>query len=150
MKVILKETVDTLGEEGDIVNVKPGYARNYLVPQQKAVMADKASLARLEQEKASISSRRERQRQESDALAKKLSGATLVIEHRVGEEQKLFGSVTAADIANKLAEVGIEIDRKKLILPEPIKTIGEHVVPVKIGYQLNAEIKVQVVPLLSA
>jgi len=146
MKVILKETIDTLGEEGDIVKVKPGYARNFLVPQQKAAIANKANLARLEQERTSITARKERQQQETDSLAKKITGTTLVIEHRAGEEQKLFGSVTAGDIAQKMAELGIEIDKKKILLAEPIKTLGETIVPVKIGYQANAEIKVQVVP----
>jgi len=147
MELILKKTVDTLGEEGDIVKVKPGYARNYLIPKEIAVIANKANRAILEQEKAIIEKRREKQRQESEALSKKISGATLTVEHRVGEEEKLFGSVTASDIAEKLAEIDIQVDKKNISLPEPIKTLGEFLVPVKVGYQMTTEIKVTVVPL---
>lgn len=147
MELILKTTVETLGEEGDIVKVKPGYARNYLIPKKLAVLANKANLAVLEQEKATIEARREKQRQESESLSKKIAGAILEIQHRVGEEDKLFGSVTAADIAEKLAEMDIEIDKKNILLPEPIKTLGEFTVPIKVGYQMTSDITVQVTPL---
>ena len=147
MELILKKTVDTLGEEGDIVKVKPGYARNYLIPKEIAVIANKANRAILEQEKAVIEKRREKQRQESDALSKKIAGTTITLEHRVGDEEKLFGSVTAADIAEKLTEMDIRVDKKNILLSEPIKTLGEFVVPVKVGYQMTTEIKVTVVPL---
>jgi large subunit ribosomal protein L9 len=147
MELILKKTVDSLGEEGDIVKVKAGYGRNYLIPKKIAVLANKSNLALLEQEKAVIETRREKQRQEAEALSKKVSGTIVTIEHRVGEEEKLFGSVTGADIAEKLAELGIEIDKKSILLPESIKTLGEFSVPVKVGYQMTSEIKVSVVPL---
>lgn len=147
MELILKKTVDTLGEEGDIVKVKPGYARNYLIPKEIAVIANKANRAILEQEKTVIEKRREKQRQESEALSKKIAGTTITVEHRVGDEEKLFGSVTAADIAEKLTEMDIQVDKKNILLSEPIKTLGEFVVPVKVGYQMTTEIKVTVVPL---
>ena len=149
MELILKKTVDTLGEEGDIVKVKAGYARNYLIPKKIAVIANKANRALLDQEKATIAARREKQRQESEALSKKIAGTTVTIQHRVGEEEKLFGSVTAADIAEKLADLEIQIDKKNILLAEPIKTLGEVVVPVKVGYQMTSEITVTVVPLES-
>jgi len=147
MELILKKTMETLGEEGDIVKVKPGYARNYLIPKNIAVIANKANLAQLAQEKAAIEARREKQRQDAETLSKKITGAVITIEHRVGEEDKLFGSVTSADIAEKLAEIDIRIDKKNILLPEPIKTLGEVAVPVKVGYQMTAEIRIQVVPL---
>lgn len=147
MELILKKTVDTLGEEGDIVKVKPGYARNYLIPKKMAVLANKANLALLQQEKAAIEARREKQRQESEELSKKISGASVTIQHRVGEEDKLFGSVTASDIAEKLAELDIKVDKRNILLPEPIKTLGEVIVPIKVGYQMTSEITVTVVPL---
>ena len=147
MELILKKTVDTLGEEGDIVKVKPGYARNYLIPKEIAVIANKSNRAILEQEKAVIEKRREKQRQESEALSKKIAGTTITVEHRVGDEEKLFGSVTAADIAEKLTEIDIQVDKKNILLSEPIKTLGEFVIPVKVGYQMTTEIKVTVVPL---
>ena len=147
MELILKKTVETLGEEGDIVKVKPGYGRNYLIPKKIAVLANKANKAILEQEKAAIAARREKQRQESDSLSKKISGNSISIAHRVGEEEKLFGSVTAADIAKKLAEIDIQIDKRNVLLSEPIKTLGEFVVPIKVGYRMTTEITVTIVPL---
>ncbi len=147
MELILKKTVETLGEEGDIVKVKPGYARNYLIPKKMAVLANKANLAQLEQEKASIEARREKQRQEAESLSKKIAGAVITIKHRVGEEDKLFGSVTAADISEKLAEMNIQINKKNILLSEPLKTLGEFNVPVKVGYQMTSDITVQVAAL---
>ena len=147
MELILKKTVETLGEEGDIVKVKPGYARNYLIPKKMAVLANKANLAQLEQEKAAIEARREKQRQEAESLSKKIAGAVITIKHRVGEEDKLFGSVTAADISEKLAEMDIQIDKKYILLSEPLKTLGEFNVPVKVGYQMTSDITVQVAAL---
>jgi len=147
MELILKKTVDNLGEEGDIVKVKSGYGRNFLIPKKLAVVANKANLALLEQEKAVIESSREKQRQEAESLSKKVSGTTITIQHRAGEEEKLFGSVTAADIAEKLAELDIQIDKKNILLAESIKTLGEVVVPIKVGYQMTSEITVTIVPL---
>jgi large subunit ribosomal protein L9 len=150
MELILKQTVDNLGQEGDIVRVKPGYGRNYLIPQQIAVPANKANLARLEQERATIDSRRERLNLETESLTKKLAGTVITIAQRVGEEERLFGSVSVGDIAEKLAETGIEVDKKKILLTEPIKNIGETMVAIKTGFQMTAEITVQVVPLEEA
>jgi large subunit ribosomal protein L9 len=147
MELILKKTVDTLGEEGDIVKVKSGYGRNYLIPKKFAVIANKANLALLKQEKAVIEANREKQRQEAETLSKKVSGSSITIQHRVGEEDKLFGSVTAADIAEKLAELDIQIDKKNVLLAESIKTLCEIVVPIKVGYQMTSDITVTVVPL---
>jgi large subunit ribosomal protein L9 len=147
MELILKKTVDTLGEEGDIVKVKPGYGRNYLIPKKMAVLANKANLALLEQEKAVIETRRDKQRQEAETLSKKISGSSITIQHLAGEEEKLFGSVTAADIAKKLAELDIQVDKKNVLLTEPIKTLGETIVPIKVGYQMTSDITVTIVPL---
>lgn len=147
MEIILKKTVDTLGEEGNIVKVKSGYGRNYLIPKKLAVIANKSNRALLEQETAVIESRREKQRFESEALSKKVSGSSITIHHRAGEEEKLFGSVTSADIVEKLAELDIQIDKKNILFTDPIKTLGEFVVPIKVGYQMTSEITVTIVPL---
>ena len=147
MELILKKTVDTLGEEGEIVKVKSGYGRNYLIPKKMAVIANKANLALLEQEKTVIETRREKQRQEAETLSKKISGSSITIQHRAGEEEKLFGSVTSADIAEKLAELDIQVDKKNILLAEPIKTLGEVIVPIKVGYQMTSDITVTIVPL---
>jgi len=145
MELILKTTIDNIGEEGDIVKVKPGYGRNYLIPQNLAVMADKSNRARLEIERESIEARKLAQRNDADALSKKIAGAMVTIAKRVGEENKLYGSVTNSEIAEKLAELGIEIDRRKIIIDEPIKTIGIFNIPIKIGYQMVADIKLEIV-----
>lgn len=147
MELILKETIDTLGEEGDVVKVKPGYARNYLIPRSMAVIANASNKAMLEREKSTIEARKAKQRDEAEAISRKISGVTVIIEQHAGEEDKLFGSVTSADIAEKLAEVGITVDRKKILLDEPIKTLGKTVVPIKVGYQVTAEVTVDITPL---
>jgi large subunit ribosomal protein L9 len=145
MELILKKTIDNLGEEGDIVKVKPGYGRNFLIPQQLGVLANKANQNMLDIEKDAIELRKQVQRDEAEGLAKKLAGIAVSIGKRVGEENKLYGSVTSSDIAEKLAEVGIEIDKRKILLDEPIKAVGETIVPVKVGYQVTGEIRVEVV-----
>lgn len=146
MEIILKETVDTLGQEGEIVKVKPGYARNYLFPSRKAVPVNKESLARLEKEKKAIAARLATQQAEAKGLAAKLEGKTVVIPKRAGDENRLFGSVTSADIATALESTGIAIDRKTVVLSEPIKALGEYRVQVRTGYQTTAHLLVQVVP----
>ncbi len=146
MEVILKETIDTLGLEGDIVNVKPGYARNYLIPQKKAVPVNKASLARLKKEQQAIAARREAEQKNAEQLAAKLEKTTITLCRKVGDEDRLFGSVGSKDIARELETCGIVIDRRSILLAEPIKSIGETVVTVKVGYQVTAPLTVQVVP----
>lgn len=144
MKLILKETIDSLGREGDVVKVKPGYARNFLLPQGKAVQADAESLAALEQDKAEIQSRLDEEHKIAEALFKKLSGITLEFEELTGEDDKLFGSVSSNDIFEKLFEKNIEVEKKNIFLSEPIKTLGEKKISVKVGFDLEAEITIQV------
>lgn len=146
MEVILNKTIDNLGLEGEIVNVKPGYARNYLFPKKMAMPKSRENLARLRQEHASIKARLEREKKEAEALSSKLTGVTVQIARRVGEEDRLFGSVTSADIAAKLGEIGIDVERRSILLSEPIKNIGESKIGIKVGYQLITSIIVQVVP----
>ncbi len=146
MEVILNKTIDNLGLEGDIVKVKPGYARNYLIPQKLAATVTKQNLASLKQEQEAIKARLERERKKADSLSAKLSGITVIIARRVGEEDRLFGSVTSGDIAEKLAEQGVEIDRKAIMLNDPIKALGDTKTTIKDGFQMTTEIIVQVVP----
>ena len=146
MELILKETISTLGQEGEIVTVKPGYGRNYLLPTGKAVVATKENLAILEANKAEIEARVAAQRKEAEALAKKIAGRDIVIEQLAGEDERLFGSVTATDICAKLAEMEIVIDKRQIVLVDPIKNLGEFTVPVKVGFQMVAEVTVKVVP----
>lgn len=146
MEIILRETIETLGQEGEIVKVKPGYARNYLIPRQKAVLVNKASLARLENEKQAIATRLAEQKKQAAGLAAQLEGKVVTISKRVGEESRLFGSVTSSDIALSLQEAGVTVDKKTIIMGDAIKAIGEYRIAVKTGYQTTATITVQVIP----
>ncbi len=145
MQLILKKTVDNLGEEGDVVKVRPGYGRNFLLPQGMAIVASKGNLSQLAIEKVAIEARKKQQRDEATAMATKLEACTLTISKRVGDENKLYGSVTSSDLADKLAEQGLVIDRRKIVLDEPIKTVGETSFTVKVGYQVTATVKVNIV-----
>jgi len=147
MELILKETISSLGLEGDVVTVKPGYGRNYLLPQGKAVPATEHNLAILKQNRAAIEARRAEDQKQAEAIAKKITGLTVVIEQLAGMDDRLFGSVTAADICAKLAEINVSLDKKQLLLTEPIKTLGEVKIQVKVGFNVNAEFTVNVVPL---
>ncbi len=147
MELILKETIDSLGREGDLVKVKPGYARNYLLPQGKAVQATSENLAALEQNQAEIQARLDEQHKKAEGLLKKLSGITLEFEELAAEDDKLFGSVTANDIFEKLAEKKIEVEKRHIFLSEPIKVLGEKKVAIKVGFDLEAEITVNVLAL---
>lgn len=146
MEIILRETIETLGQEGEIVKVKPGYARNFLIPQQKAVLVTKASLARLEKEKKAIATRLAEQKKQAEGLAAQLEGKVVAISKRVGEEDRLFGSVTSGDIVQALLDAGVSVDKKAIVLSDAIKAIGEYKVAVKTGYQTTAAVTVQVVP----
>jgi len=145
MELILKETIDSLGREGDLVKVKPGYGRNYLLPQGKAVLATAANLELLEQNKAVIQARIEEEKKKAEKLSKKLTAITLEFAQLAGDDDRLFGSVTAADICDKLNELSIDIEKKNVLLADPIKTLGENKVTVKVGFDLNTEITVNVV-----
>lgn len=149
MEVILNETIDTLGREGDIVKVKPGYGRNYLLPQKKAVIATESNIARFEQNKAEIETRLNDEAKTAEALAKKLAGTTITIAMLTSDDERLFGSVTASDISSKLAEdTSVTLDKKNILLSDPIKTLGESSVTCKVGFQTTVDITVQVVPLV--
>lgn len=142
MELILKETINALGQEGDIVKVKPGYGRNYLLPKGKAVLANAENRAILKKNMAVIEAKIEIDRKKAEALSKKLAGIKIKISQLAGEDERLFGSVTSADICQKLVDLNIDIDKKQILLPEPIKTIGETTVPVKVGFHLVTDIKV--------
>lgn len=146
MKVILKENFETLGKAGDILKVSDGYARNFLIPKGIAAEANVRNIRALEHDKQNILRKAEKERKRYESLADALSGVTCTIARRVGEQDKLFGSVTAKDIEEALMAQNIKIDRKTLVLDEPIKAIGEFPVAVKLGAGVTAEIKVNVVP----
>jgi len=144
MKVILKEDVDRLGSIGDIVNVKPGFARNYLIPRNLAVEANPRNIKEFEHYRRVLQQKAERIKNAAQHLADKMSSTPVTIKVKAGEEDKLFGSVTTIDIEKALREKGCDIDRKKIQLDEPIKRLGEYKVPVKLHKDVVAELTVQV------
>jgi large subunit ribosomal protein L9 len=145
MQVILKQRLENLGQAGDVVTVKPGYARNYLIPQGFAYEATDANLRRIERERAQLQKRSEEDLKAARARAIEIEGTSVTFTARAGEEGKLFGSITAADIVEKLGEQGIEIDRRQVQLDEPLKALGVFTVPVRLHAEVKPEIKVWVI-----
>ena len=145
MKVILKESFESLGKAGDAVKVADGYARNYLIPKGFAVEASSRSIKALELEKKRIMQKVESERKKAEAMIEKLKAVNCTIAQRVGEQDKLFGSVTTKDIEKSLAEQGMEINRKMIVIEEPIKSLGEFPVKIKLQPGVTTEIKITVV-----
>lgn len=145
MKVILRNNVENLGNAGEIVDVKPGFARNYLVPQGLALVATKANQSVYDNEKKQIALRIAKEKVLAEEMVQKLEAASVTISVSVGEEDKLFGSVTSQDIADSLSSQGIEIDKRKIVLEEPIKALGLYTVDVKLHMDVIGKIKVWVV-----
>ena len=145
IEVILREDIKTLGKAGEMVRVKPGYARNYLLPHGLAYEATTANVRRIEAERAAQSRRDAETVSEARQRAAALEGVSLTFHARAGQEGKLFGSITSGDIADKLAEQGITLDRRQIELDEPIKSLGVHSVPVRLHSQVRPEIKVWVI-----
>ena len=144
MQVILREELPNLGTIGDVVKVKPGYARNYLLPRGLAVEASVRNLHELEHQKRVIADKRLREQKSAAAVADKLASVKVVFEVRAGEDGKLFGSVTNQDVHRKLEESGFPIERRRILLDEPIKSLGSHDVIVHLGPDTKATIKVEV------
>lgn len=145
MKLILKEDIDKLGDAGDIVDVKPGYGRNYLIPQGKAVMATKGALRQLELMREKAERRAELTVEASRELADRLETTSVTLPVTVGEDEKIHGSITNKDVAEALAERGIEIDRRKITLDQDISTLGEYTATVNLLSEIKPKIKVWVV-----
>jgi len=145
MQVILRERLENLGNAGEVVDVKSGYARNYLIPQGLAYEATAGNVRQIEREKA------QREKADTETLAaartraSTLEGVSLTFNARAGQEGKLFGSITNGDIADKLAEMGLEVDRRMIELDEPIKALGVFTVPIRLHSQVRPEIKVWVI-----
>ena len=144
VKLILREDVASLGNAGEVVSVKPGFARNYLLPQGKAIPATDANVSELEHHKRVVLERVTRERRVFEAQRDRLQAQLLQFTAQAGEEGKLFGSVTASQIAEELAAKGIEIDRRKIQLEEPIREVGEHTVSIRLHREIVANVKVKV------
>jgi large subunit ribosomal protein L9 len=145
MEVILREHVDNLGERGQIVKVADGYARNYLLPRKLALPATDGNRRHVERERKIVEAREANEKAQAEAIAARLASVDITIARRVGETDQLYGSVTSADIVEFLKGKGFEVDRRKLILPEPIKAIGDHNVPLKLHREVTLPLKVHVV-----
>ncbi len=145
MKIVLREEVKGLGAAGDVKDVADGYARNYLIPRRLATPATPGALKTVEQQKASYARRQAQVESEARALAARLDNTTLTLKARVGTQERLYGSITAADIAEALGkELGTQFDRRKLVLEEPIRELGTHTIPVHLARDVTASLTVRV------
>jgi len=145
MKVILKEDMDNLGKSGDVVEVKDGYGRNFLIPRNLAVRATNKNMNQLDHEKKVIGDLQKRRRSDAEKMAEELGNHSCTILCQVGEQDKLFGSVTSRDIADQLRRDGFDVNRRQVQLDEPLKQLGVFTVPVKVGEGIEAELKVWLV-----
>ncbi len=145
MKVILTQDVPGIGAIGDLISIKDGFGRNYLIPQRKAIQATSQNMIILEHEKRQIKDKLNKAKREAEKLAARIEAVSCTIAKAAGEEDKLFGSVTSMDIEASLKLEGIEIDRKKILLPEPIKALGIYTIPIKLHPEVTAKLKFWVV-----
>lgn len=145
MRIILKQTVENLGRKGDIVNVAPGYGRNYLIPKKIALEVTSSNVRMIEIEQKALKKAVEKERASYQGVIEKLNETILVFKRKAGEKDVIFGSVSSADVREALHELGFEIDKKKILLDEPIKRLGNYTVPIKIFHEDRAEVKVEVV-----
>lgn len=145
MQVILLEDIPSLGKAGDLVKVSDGYGRNFLIPQKKAILATEKGLKMLEHQKRQVQHRMGKMKKDLDKVAQQIEALSCTFTKSVGESGKLFGSVTSMEIETYLKENGIEVDRKKIVLDEPIKSIGMFTVPIKLHPEIVAQLKVWVV-----
>ena len=145
MEIILRQAVENLGKTGDVVNVKPGYARNYLLPHGLAYEATPGNLKRIQQERDRLEAAENERRGTAQGLAEKLEQVSLTFSARVGDEGKLFGSVTATDIAQQLEAQGYHIEKRQIDLHEPIKALGVYRVPIRLHADVKPEVRVWVI-----
>lgn len=146
MKIILRQDMDPLGLEGDQVDVAKGYARNYLIPKGIALEANNQNIKMMEMQKKKIEVKRIKAKESAEKVMEQISDMVIQISQKVGEEEKLYGSVTSMDIAEQMEKKGVEIDRRKIVLDKPIKQLGEFDVPIKLYPEVTGTIKVLVVP----
>lgn len=144
MKVILKQDVENLGSKGDIVDIAPGFGRNYLIPKKLALEVTSSNMKMIEIERRALKKKLEKERQSFEGLIQKLNQVALTFKRKSGEKDMIFGSVSSSDIKDALHELGFEIDKKKILLEEPLKRLGNYSVPIKIFQEDKAEIKVEV------
>lgn len=145
MEVILKQDIPKLGKAGEVVKVKDGYARNYLIPKGLAISANQKTLKALERERKTILAKAERERKKAQGLAEKLQGQSLTLYRKVVGEGRLYGSVTALDLAKALSDLGFPIEKKQVLLEEPIKAVGTYEVFIKLAQDITVPVKIEVI-----
>jgi large subunit ribosomal protein L9 len=145
MKVILIENVPSLGKVGEIAQVAPGYARNFLIPKKLAIEATAANLQLLERQREAFIHKAQKDKKMAETMAARIENLTCTLAHKAGESEKLFGSITTKDLQEFLAQQGISIDRRKILLPHPIKSLGSYTIPVKLHSEVVANLKVNVI-----
>lgn len=145
MRVILREDMSNLGKSGEVVTVRDGYGRNYLLPQGLAVLATERNVKQIEHHKKVITARNAKLAKDAQAVADKISSLEVTIKRQAGEGDRLFGSVTTRDIEEALKALGATVDRRKIHLPEPIKSLGDYEVEIKLGHAVTSKVKVRVV-----
>ena len=150
MRIILREEVQNLGKSGEVVTVKPGYGRNYLLPQGLALLATEHNVKQLEHQKKIITARNAKLQKDAQSVADALGGLEVRIERQVGEGGKLFGSVSTRDVEEAVNKKGVKVDRKKIVIENPIKSTGEYTVEVKLGQGVTGKIKVIVAEATTA
>ncbi len=146
MKIILREDVENLGKAGEVVKVKDGYGRNYLIPRQLAVLANVRNMKSLDHDRRTIETRAKKVRKAAEGTAATLAAVSLTLPAKAGEEGKLFGAITSRDIAEALGKAGVTVDRKAIQLAEPIKQVGDYKVKIRVAADVLPEISVSVVP----
>ncbi len=146
MKIILREDVEKLGKAGEVVKVKDGYGRNYLIPRKLAVLANVRNMKALDHDRRTIETRAKKTRKTAEATAATLSAVSLILPAKAGEEGKLFGAITSRDIAEALGKAGVTVDRKAIQLADPIKQVGDYKVKIRVAADVFPEISVSVVP----
>jgi len=146
MKIILREDVEKLGKAGEVVKVKDGFGRNYLIPRKLAVLANVRNMKALDHDRRTIETRAKKTRKSAEATAATLSAVSLILPAKAGEEGKLFGAITSRDIAEALGKAGVTVDRKAIQLADPIKQVGDYKVKIRVATDVLPEISVSVVP----
>ena len=150
MRIILREEIQNLGKGGDVVSVKPGYGRNFLIPQGLAVLATERNVRQVEHHKKVIAARNAKLQKDAQAVADKLSSLSVRIERQTGEGGKLYGSISTRDVEEAVRALGVTVDRKKLVIENPIKSTGDYTVELKLGQNVVAKIKLTVAEAKSA
>lgn len=147
MKVLLKQDVAKIGKKGELLEVKEGYARNFLIPNGLAVEATGGTLKQLDEEKKAVERRKAKEKEEAQALAARIKGLTVTLKHKAGEEGRLFGSITSAEVSEALKQKGFEIDKKQVVVDDPIRLVGKYEVKVKLHHEVTASLHVEVMKL---